>query len=90
MHAQGYRLIWMPGHPRAGHGYVFEHILVAEATIGRAIKRGEEVHHINGVKTDNRPENLQVLTAAEHGRLHMAERGGGAAMRAGKRKEAKE
>jgi hypothetical protein len=64
----------MPGHHRAHSGYVFEHILVAEATLGRPITRKEEVHHINSVKTDNRPENLQVLTASAHAKLHAKQR----------------
>lgn len=45
--------------------------LIAEAKIGRKLNKGEVVHHINGVRTDNRPENLQVMTCNEHSRLHM-------------------
>jgi hypothetical protein len=74
IHTAGYRQIWMPGHPRASDGYVFEHILVAEATLGRPLTREDVVHHINGVRTDNRPENLRVMTNAEHSALHAAQR----------------
>lgn len=47
-------------HPRASRGWVREHIVVMEESIGRPLLQGEEVHHINGVKHDNRPENLEL------------------------------
>ena len=62
-----------PGHPLADvRGYVYEHRLVASEKVGRPLRRGEVVHHINGTKTDNRPENIEVLSSitahrAEHG-----------------------
>lgn len=67
----GYTLRLAPEHPRANTaGYVLEHVLVAEQKLGRAICSSEHVHHINGDRSDNRPENLEVLTASEHMRLH--------------------
>jgi hypothetical protein len=47
-----------------------QHRLVAEQKIGRALKPGEEAHHKNEVKTDNHPDNIEVLTKAEHTRRH--------------------
>lgn len=68
----GYRMIRAPdGHPAAdSKGYVREHRLVMEKTIGRRLSPDEVVHHINHDKLDNRPENLKVMTLAEHTSSH--------------------
>ena len=47
-----------------------EHVVVMEKIIGRRLYANEQVHHINHVRHDNRPENLQLLTRSEHMRLH--------------------
>jgi hypothetical protein len=67
----GYVYILVPHHPMATKGgYVLEHRLVVEASLGRLLQPNEHVHHINGIKTDNRLENLQVLSPREHAQLH--------------------
>lgn len=69
-HTSGYLLVRKPEHPRSQSGYIFEHILIAEKKIGRFIKQNESVHHINGIRTDNRLENLSIMTVGEHTSLH--------------------
>lgn len=58
-------------HPRSNTaGQVYEHILVAEEMLGRFVGVDEHIHHINGDKTDNRQENLEVLSPGEHSCKH--------------------
>jgi len=68
---EGYVHIKKPGHHRSDRcGYVPEHIIVAEKKLGRKIKKTEHVHHDNEQRSDNRPENLVVMSVSEHRRLH--------------------
>ncbi len=59
---QGYVLVKSLDHPTAHikRGYVFEHILVAEKALGKFLPEGAEIHHVNGIKDDNRPSNLVI------------------------------
>ena len=58
----GYVRVYRPDHPFAHQrGWILEHRLVMEGILGRYLTSGETVHHRNGVRNDNRPENLEVV-----------------------------
>ena len=64
----GYRAIYFPDHPRGriSHNFVLEHILVWEKAHGMPIPDGWIVHHLNGIKNDNRPDNLYGMPRRLH------------------------
>ena len=69
--AGNYTYVYAPDHPQAiKTGYVMEHRLVAEQSIGRLLKPNEVVHHKDGDGQNNKPENLEVLTRSEHVQRH--------------------
>lgn len=73
--ADGYITIYFPDHPRSTEeGYILEHILVMECFIGRHLKDDEVVHHVNFKKSDNRIENLMLMTKSEHMSYHSKKR----------------
>lgn len=71
--SQGYKTV-SAVHPRAkqrgkksGKGQILEHILIMEKKIGRYLRDDESVHHKNGVRADNRIENLELWSKTTHG-----------------------
>lgn len=57
------------------NGYAYEHFLVWCSAGRQRPAAGETLHHRNEDKTDNRIDNLELLTRAEHNAVHIAERG---------------
>ena len=65
-----YILVKKPEHHRANQrGYVLEHILVWEEHYGRRVRKNEVIHHLNGIKSDNRVENLSLMRVTGHNRV---------------------
>lgn len=64
--------VYMPKHPNSSKdGCVYEHVLVAEEKLGRYLKKGEVVHHIDENKYNNSSENLMVFkTNSDHASFH--------------------
>jgi hypothetical protein len=76
--SEGYVAVRVPvDHPHAWgpvtlkrFRYAYEHVVVMMKHLGRAMVDGEVVHHKNGDRTDNRLDNLELMTAGEHQRYH--------------------
>jgi len=64
MVSRGYRWTKIDGRWRA------EHVRIAERVLGRRLRRGEVVHHVNLNGLDNRHRNLLICTQAYHAWLH--------------------
>ena len=74
INSSGYVEVWCgrgEGSKGRKDGYRLEHHLVMENKIKRPLQKGEIVHHINGIKTDNRIENLWLFSSvSEHRQSH--------------------
>jgi hypothetical protein len=69
---KGYIQISLRGHPLfPGVRFMYEHRVVMAEHLGRRLERHEHVHHRNGDRTDNRLENLELLSHGAHIRLHL-------------------
>src|SRR5271170_4248691 len=62
LNKQGYRVLCKPDHPNklTAKGNIAEHTFVMSEHLGRALKKHESVHHKNGIRDDNRIENLEL------------------------------
>ena len=70
----GYLRVLVGDHPfKRKYHYMFEHVRVMEKAINRRLDAQECVHHRNGNITDNRLENLRLMTKSDHSKLHRAQ-----------------
>lgn len=64
--SRGYRVVYAPEHPNSRrNGTVLQHVMVMSSLLGRPLAANENVHHRNGIRDDNRPENLELWTTSQ-------------------------
>lgn len=65
-------LVYQPDHPNPSMfgTHVYRYRLVMEKVLGRLLWDNEIVHHKNGNNSDDRPENLEVMTQSKHAKIH--------------------
>src|SRR6185436_14739255 len=66
----GYMYTSWPGK----NGTVAVHRIIMELKLGRPLERGEHIHHIDGNRMNNSPDNLEVVIGSEHNRYHTTQR----------------
>ena len=73
-YVNGYKILHIPDYPThtycGTHGWIYEHIFLMENELGRNLKDGEHVHHLDGNRGNNRLENLVLVTQSHHARIH--------------------
>lgn len=62
--------VWVDGN----RVYIKQHRWIMEGIIGRPLQSWEDVHHRNGVKDDNRPENLELVPHGTHSQITNSQR----------------
>lgn len=68
----GYIRVLVPElkHKRGASRYVLQHRLVVSEKVGRQLTSNEVVHHLNGIRDDNRPENLEIIEKSLDGKTN--------------------
>ena len=73
--SKGYITLYRPGEDGADkNGLIMEHRYIMAKHIGRSIRADEVVHHINGIRSDNRISNLKLMEFGEHSSMHNRKR----------------